>query len=221
MQIPFSAAAIVLGLALMPNSALAQNIHGGDNIKLPPPPETEKHPVTDNYFGTKVTDDYRWLEDAKSPATRAFLDAQMAYTDRYLHQAKVRPEFADALDGLVRVTTWSAPIQRTVKSGSKSEIAYFYMKRLSSEDQASIYMRRGWAPTGATLSAKSKTPAQNPEIRLVDPAKLTRDPNTSVSIADISHDGALLAYAVRQGGADEEEVHFLDVASGKTKEDVL
>lgn len=216
--------AIFAGAALMPNLALAQNIHGGDHINLPAPPETEKQPVVDNYFSTKITDDYRWLEDAKSPETRAFLDAQMAYTDRYLHQAKTRPEFADALDGLVHVTTWSTPIQRTIKSGPKSETAYFFMKRLSSEEQASIYMRHGWSPAvTATKSAKSKAPAtaQNQDIRLVDPAKLSRDPNTSVSLVDISKDGALLAYSIRQGGADEEEVHFLDVKSGKAKEDIL
>src|SRR6201992_1011726 len=88
--------AILTGAAVISYPAFAQNempIHGGDNITLPAPPATEKHPVTDDYFGTKITDDYRWLEDAKSPATRAFIDAQMAYTDRYLHQAKIRPAF--------------------------------------------------------------------------------------------------------------------------------
>src|ERR1700761_2004486 len=107
---------MVGGAVLMVSSAFglgSMPIHGGDNITLPAAPETEKQPVTDNYFGTKITDDYRWLEDAKSPATRAFIDAQMAYTDRYLHQAKIRPAFAEALDGLVHVTTWSTPIQRT------------------------------------------------------------------------------------------------------------
>jgi prolyl oligopeptidase len=193
-------------------------IHGGDTIKLPAPPDTEKQPVVDNYFGTKITDDYRWLEDAKSPATRAFLDAQMAYTDRYLHQAKIRPEFADALDGLVHVTTWSTPIQRTTKAGTD----YFFMKRLSDEEQASIYMRHGWASAStAAKSAKPKAPAQSQEIRLVDPAKLSRDPNTSVSIVDVSKDGGELAYGIRQGGADEEEVHFLNLKTSKTREDVL
>jgi hypothetical protein len=30
--------------------------------------------------------------------------------------------------------------------------------------------------------------------RLIDPAKLSRDPNTSVGIDDVSRDGTLLAY---------------------------
>jgi hypothetical protein len=46
--------------------AFAQTIHGRDGITLPPPPAVEAIPVTDDYFGTKITDNYRWLEDAKS-----------------------------------------------------------------------------------------------------------------------------------------------------------
>src|SRR5208283_4191016 len=70
--------------------AFAQTIHGREGITLPQPPAVEAIPVTDDYFGTKVVDNYRWLEDAKSPRTRAFIDAQNAYTAQYLKQASVR-----------------------------------------------------------------------------------------------------------------------------------
>ena len=32
------------------------------------PVPTPKHPVVDTYFGTKITDDYRWLEAGGDPA---------------------------------------------------------------------------------------------------------------------------------------------------------
>ena len=57
-------------------------------------------PVVDNYFGTKITDDYRWLEDAKSPETRAFIDAENAYTSRYFKQARILPQVVDDLQSL-------------------------------------------------------------------------------------------------------------------------
>jgi prolyl oligopeptidase len=194
-------------------------IHGGDHIKLPSPPETEKVPVVDNYFGTKITDDYRWLEDAKSTETRDFIDQQMAYTDRYLKQARVRPEFADSLDALVHITSWSIPIVRPTQRGD----SYFFMKQLSSEEQASIYVRHGWsvAPAPASNTKKAANPDAGKDIRLVDPAALSRDPNTSVSIVDVSKDGGFLAYGVRQGGADEEEVRFVNLKTNKTLEDTL
>ncbi len=198
------------GSALAVAQSTGNTIHGGDRITLPAPPATEKNPVTDNYFDTKITDDYRWLEDAKSAETRDFIEQQMTYTDRYLKQAKVRPEFADSLDGLVRVTSWSTPIQR----GD----SYFFMKRLSSEEQASIYVRHGWA---APKTANAKMADAGKDVRLIDPAALSRDTNTSVSIVDVSKAGDFLAYGVRQGGADEEEVHFRNLKTGKTLEDML
>jgi len=198
---------VPLVLAVMPAILHAQSasmpIHGGDRIALPAPPATEAIPVTDDYFGAKVVDNYRWLEDSQSPETRDFLDKQIAYTDRYLKQAKVRPQLADDLDALIHVTSWSTPIQR----GD----SYFFQKRLSSEEQASIYVRHGWGSTAA--------PAK--DVRLVDPASLSRDPNTSVSLLGVSHNGALLAYGLRQGGADEEEIHFLDLKTNKPLEDIL
>jgi prolyl oligopeptidase len=191
-----------------------QTVKAGDHISLPPPPETDKIPVVDDYFGTKITDDYRWLEESKSPETRSWLDQQIAYTDRYLKQAKVRPEFAENLDALIHVTTWSTPIQR----GD----SYFFMKRLSGEDQASIYVRHGWA-AGAPqkTSAKQANSDVGKDIRLIDPASLSRDPNTSVSMNAISEDGSLLVYGVRQGGADEEEVHIFNVKTRKALDDTL
>ncbi len=94
---------------LFPTMGFAQTIHGRDGITLPPPPEVETHPVTDNYFGTKVTDDYRWLEDSKSPETRAYIDAENAYTTRYLKQAHIRSQIVDDLDPLVNVTETRVP----------------------------------------------------------------------------------------------------------------
>jgi prolyl oligopeptidase len=195
------AAIILLATATLTS---AQSVHGGDHITLPPPPATEKIPVADDYFGKKITDDYRWLEDPKSVETRNFIDQQIAYTERYLKQAKVRPNFADSLDALVHVTSWSTPIQRGE--------SYFYSKRLASEEQSSIYIRHGWS------GVKGAAPI---EKRLIDPASFSRDPNTCVSLLTVSQDASFLVYGIRQGGADEQEVHFLNIKTGKALEDTL
>jgi prolyl oligopeptidase len=134
-------------------AGFAQAIHGREGITLPPPPAVEAIPVADDYFGTKIPDSYRWLEDAKSPETRAFIDAQNAYTARYLKQARIRPQVVDDLDALETSRSEGAPIERAN--------SYFFRKRLAGEQQASIYVRHGW--TGK-------------DERLIDPAKLSRDP---------------------------------------------
>ena len=179
-------------------AGFAQAVHGREGIILPPPPAVEAIPVADDYFGTKIPDSYRWLEDAKSPETRAFIDAQNAYTGRYLRQAHIREQVVDDLDALQNVSAMGIPIARAN--------SFFFRKRLAGEQQPSIYVRYGW--TGK-------------DERLIDPAKLSRDANTSVVIEDVSRDGSLLAYAVRQGGADETGVHLLNVKTGKTLEDEL
>jgi prolyl oligopeptidase len=179
-------------------SGLAQTVHGREGITLPAPPVAEAIPVADNYFGTKIPDSYRWLEDAKSAETRKFIDEENAYTARYLKQARIRTQLVDDLDELEHVSRWSLPMER---GGS-----YFFTKRLAGEEQASIYIRRSWM-------AKDE--------RLIDPATLSRNPNTSVSLADVSRDGTLLAYRLREGGADETSVHLRNVKTGKTLEDEL
>jgi prolyl oligopeptidase len=189
-------------------SVTGQTIHGRDGIALPAPPAVDAVPETDHYFGTAIVDRYRWLEDQKSDRTRAFIDAENTYTGRYLKQARIRPQVVDDLEDLENVSAAGTPIQR----GDN----YFFRKRLSGEQQYSIYVRQGWAASGATgpgAAAKDK--------RLVDPAAISKDPNTSVRIDDVSRDGKFVAYAVQSGGADETSVRILNVATGKTLEDEL
>jgi len=179
-------------------SGLAQTVHGREGITLPAPPVAEAIPVADNYFGTKIPDSYRWLEDAKSLETRKFIDDENAYTARYLKQARIRTQLVDDLDELERVSRWSLPVER---GGN-----YFFTKRLAGEEQASIYVRRSWV---------------GKDERIVDPATLSRNTNTSVSLADVSRDGTLVAYRLREGGADETSIHLRNVKTGKTLEDEL
>jgi prolyl oligopeptidase len=178
--------------------SFAQSIHTGDGRTMPAPPPTDTQAVVDNYSGTKITDNYRWLEDAKSDDTRAFIDEQNAYTTRYLKQARIRPQIVDDLEALEDITVTTPPAER----GD----SYFFERRMASEQQFSIYVRRGW--TGK-------------DERLLDPAVLSRDANTSVVLQDVSRDGTLIAYGVKQGGADEMAVRVFNVKTKKTLEDEL
>ena len=189
----FVGVAVVFGI-----SAVSQTIHGRGGITLPDPPAAEAAPVTDDYSGTKVVDNYRWLEDAKSAKTREFLSEENTYTARYMKQDRIRPQIVDDLYDLENVSAAGAPIQR----GD----SYFFRKRLAGEQQFSIYMRTGW-------TGKDK--------RLVDPAQFSKDTNLSVHLEDVSRDGKLLAYSVQEGGADNISLHVYDVAAGKVQEDEM
>ena len=163
-------------------------VKGGNGIILPPPPVTEAKPVTETIHGVTLTDPYRWLEDAKSPETRAWIAEQMKYTEKYLSQVKIRPQIIQDLARLERVESYDIPTER----GGR----YFFKKRLADENQGSIYLRHG---------------LHGEDVRLIDATRLSADQNTSVQVNDISKDGTLLVYGIRSGGADEESVHILEI----------
>src|SRR5690242_10174968 len=192
------ASALVLASAMLIAANAPTVIHGGHGITLPPPPPTEAKPVTDDVSGHQITDPYRWLEDAKSPETRAFIDREMKYTEQYLSQVKDRPQIVTRLTELERVESYTNPYERNG--------VYFFSKRLPQENQSSIYMRKG---------------LHGDDVRLVDAPKLSADQNTSVDINDIAQDGSLLVYGVREGGADEEVVKILDVNKRQDLADTL
>jgi len=178
-------------------------IHGKDGITLPAAPVVAKHPIVDTYKvagapDVQVTDDYRWLEDAKSPETRAYIAAQNAYTQKYLDQLKSLPDVRTEMGALLRTDFMSTPQRR----GN----TFFFSKRSAEENQASIYMREG---------------LHGADVKLIDAATLSADQNTSVNIVGITEDGSLMTYGIRVGGADEQEIHFLDLKTHTTKPDVL
>jgi len=179
-------------------TGFSQSIRSRSGFTLPPPPEVQTTPVTDDYSGTKIVDNYRWLEDEKSDATQTFIDAENGYTDRYLKQDRIYSQIPDQLGALMDVTETGYPVER---NGN-----FFFMRRVAGEQQYSIYFRHGWA---------------GKDVRLLDPAVISRDPNTSISLDDVSRDGSLFLYSLKQGGADEAGIHVFNVSTKKTLVDEL
>ena len=62
-------------------------------------PAAAKSDIVDDFFGAKVADPYRWLEDADSPDTRAWIDAENAITFGYLEQLPERARIGDRAAG--------------------------------------------------------------------------------------------------------------------------
>jgi prolyl oligopeptidase len=171
---------------------------------LAKPPVVAQDPVTDSYAvagsstPVTITDPYRWLEDAKSPRTRAFIAAENAYTQSYFDQVKALPEIRSSMSALLRVDSTSVPLHRGEW--------YFFSRRKADQNQAAIYRRRG---------------LHGVDELLIDANTMSADGNTSVNMIDVSDDATLMTYGVRVGGADETEVHFLDLKTLKPTGDVL
>ncbi len=183
----------IAGAALMAAGAAE-----GQDIDVPPPPPTEVREVVDTLHGVEVPDPYRWLEDQQAPETRAWIDAQNAYTDTVL----------DALPGRERLRGLAASVLERDVTGLPNERGgrYFYTRRRADQDLAVVYVREG-------LDGEDRV--------LIDPHPMSPDHTTSVELRDISDDGMQVAYAVREGGVDEVSIHVRDVDTGEDLPDVL
>jgi prolyl oligopeptidase len=182
---------LALGVLL----GLAPALRAGE---APKPPETRRDSVVDVVHGVEIPDPYRWLEDQKAPETRAWIDAQNAYTRKVLEGLPGKEEISRRLTELLRIDTIGVPFVR----GGR----YYYSKRRADQDLAVLYMRKD---------------ADAPEEVLLDPHPLSADHSVSVGFLDVTPDGRTLAYAIRTGGEDEVVVRFLDVDSREHLADVL
>jgi prolyl oligopeptidase len=153
------------------------------------PPPTRTDNVVDNYHGVKVRDPYRWLEDQNSPETRAWINAQNQFAEPILRTLPGRASIEARLGQLMKVDSAQVPAARNGR--------YFFLRRAANQDLSVLEMRSGLRGPGRTL---------------VDPHPLSPDHSTSVELVGASADGSLIAYGVREGGADEITVHILDVS---------
>jgi prolyl oligopeptidase len=158
------------------------------------PPTTPKREVTDDFFGTKIVDSYRWLEDLKSPEVSAWMKAQNDYTrsvlDSIQGREKLRARIAELDDAGIRVT------------GFQSFGGHlFYLKRVPGEDNNKLYTREG--PAAA-------------ERMLLNPETLTANGvHYSIDYYQASLDGKLVAVGISPGGSENSVMHVLDTATGK------
>ncbi|HXH51214.1 MAG TPA: prolyl oligopeptidase family serine peptidase [Terriglobia bacterium] len=189
--IAFFGAAVLL-FGLVANPERPE-LHG-----LPGPPVAHRDGVVDVMHGNRIPDPYRWLEDQQSPQTRAWIEAENNYTDSILSNVPGKQALVKRLAALERVDVTRMPIERHGR--------YFYMKRLAQKDLFTIDVRDG---------------LEGRERELVDPEPLSANHTTTVHLRDVSQDGTLVAYGIRQGGADELEIKLRNADSGEDLPDAL
>jgi prolyl oligopeptidase len=164
-------------------------------------PSASKRPVTDEYHGVKVVDDYRWLEDGKSAETEQWLAAENAYSLYYFQHA---PAWNLVLHDIKNPKEKQAAIERSLDFRS-GRFFYLHLDRIL--QQQSVLM------TSTTLGTPSAAPA-NARV-LLDPGKLDPTGHTSIDWYTPSLDGALVAVGLAVGGTEREALTVFDTATGK------
>ena len=180
-------AILVVGASV---SVVAQN-HNAANSKFDyPEVKTVEH--FDDYFGTKVADPYRWMEDLNSPEVKQWVQEENKVTFGYLETIPQRQAIKRRLEEVWNYERYNAP----VKHGGR----YFYTKNDGLQNQSVLYV----------LDSLDGSPRV-----LLDPNTLSQDGTVALGPHAITDDGKLLAYAIQTAGSDWEEWKVRDVATGQ------
>ncbi len=160
-------------------------------------PKTNKDNTSDYYFGQKVVDPYRWLEDDMSDETAKWVKEQNNVTFGYLDKIPYREQLKKRLTELWNYEKVSSPFKR-------GKYTYFY-RNDGLQNQSVVYRQ---IDNGT------------PEIFL-NPNKFSDDGTTSLASLSFSKDGSIAAYSISEGGSDWRKVIIIDVESKSVIEDAL
>ena len=150
----------------------------------------------DDYHGMAIADPYRPLEDADTPATRAWIAAENALTETLLSDIPARAAIRSRLAELWDYPRAGAPWRR----GDR----WFQMRNTGLQDQDVLWTAD--APDGEGRI-------------LLDPNGLSDDGTTALSIVDVSDSGELVACAMSRAGSDWHTWTVRRVATGASLPD--
>jgi len=165
-------------------------------------PDTPKHPVTDEYQGVKVIDDYRWLENWNDPEVKQWSAAENARSREYLDHLPARPAVRASVALLIAAASAS----------------HYYLQFRAGKLFAMRYKPPQQQPALVALPSAD------------DPAgaKIVFDPNAASSKGSVAVDfyvpsssGKYIAAALSQNGSEDSAAHIFEVASGKELSDVV
>lgn len=159
-------------------------------------PKTAKVDSVDVYFGTKVSDPYRWLENDTSAATAAWVEAENKVTNAYLAQIPFREQLLKRLTDLANYEKIGTPFKKHGK--------YYFYKNDGLQNQSVLYVQD-------SLDGEARV--------FLDPNQLSDDGTVALTSLSFSNDGKYTAYTISRSGSDWSEIYVMDTATGKLLED--
>lgn len=182
--------AIVFALHL----SVSLTIHAQISVPMTAPARE----VTDEYFGTRIVDPYRWMETPKSQELGDWMKAQNDYARAYLDRLPVREKILAQLEAQNNSVTNISGVQRVGD-------LYFYFKLAPGDNDRKIFVREN-------LTGEEKL--------LVDPQKISgAGKRFSIISFSPSPDGKFLSYLASAGGAELGEIRIVEIATGKELSD--
>ncbi|HWY11043.1 MAG TPA: prolyl oligopeptidase family serine peptidase [Bacteroidia bacterium] len=162
-------------------------------------PVTKKVKQVDEYFGKKIEDPYRWLEDDKSEETKAWVTEQNKVTYSYLEKIPFRDKIKKRLTDMWNYNKETPPFKR----GDR----FFWYKNNGLQNQSVLYSQKD-------------TCCDKGEI-LLDPNTLSTDGTSALNSISISKNSQYLAYGISKAGSDWVEIHVMDISKKTDMPDVI
>jgi len=161
-------------------------------------PQPRKSDTVDNYFGTRIADPYRWMEDLNSTELKQWIDAENAITFKYLDALPVRGALKTRITELYDYPRVTAPHY----VGRR----FFYSRNTGLQKQSVVFTRETLAGT---------------ETVAIDPNQLSPDGTTALSFYVPSTDGQHIAYGQAEGGSDWSTFYVRELATGRQLTDEI
>ena len=159
-------------------------------------PKARKDGTVDDYFGTKVSDPYRWLENDTSAETAQWVEAENAVTNAYLQKLPMRSKLLKRLKEVSNYGKEGAPFWRK---------GHWYQYRNDGlQNQSVLY-------TMDQLDGEQRV--------FLDPNTLSDDGTVALKALSFSKDGRYAAYAISRSGSDWMEIYVKDVETGRLLDD--
>ena len=162
-------------------------------------PKAHKDNTVDMYFGEKVADPYRWLEDDMSAQTAEWVDAENAVTRKYLDNIPMRKNILKRLKETANYEKIGIPFKRQGK---------WY-----------VYRNNGLQNQSVLYQMDSPTADASKQRVWLDPNTLSTDGTVALKGIYFSHNGRYMAYVISRSGSDWEEIYVKDCQTGRDIDD--
>jgi len=174
-------------------SIMAASMATAQNISYP---KAQKDGTVDEYFGVKVADPYRWMEDDRSEQTAAWVEAENKVTNDYLSRIPFRSKILKRLTEVDNYEKVGVPAWYNGK--------WYFSRNDGLQNQSVVYVMD-------QLGGKERV--------FLDPNKLSDDGTVALKDITHSHDGRYAAYAISRNGSDWVEMYVIDKQTGQTLSD--
>ena len=159
-------------------------------------PKAQKDGTVDTYYGTRVSDPYRWLENDTSQQTAEWVEAENKVTNAYLQKIPFRGKLLKRLTELSNYEKVGAPRKRHGKwyfyrnNGLQNQYVMYQMDELGGEPRV-----------------------------FLDPNTLSTDGTVALNGVYFSNNGRWAAYCISRSGSDWQEFFVIDLKTGQLTSD--